>query len=74
VRQSEGALSNNKIYGQFFFVEISVSGINYLDLLKYWLLTQLNEDFGENFILQQDRMLPHYHNAVTRFLNENLPR
>jgi hypothetical protein len=42
-------------------------------MLEKLALPQLNEDFGENLIPQQDGATPHYHNSVTRFLNENLP-
>jgi hypothetical protein len=42
-------------------------------MLENWLLPQLNINFGEKLILEQDGAPPRYHNAVTRFLNENLP-
>jgi hypothetical protein len=67
------ALSNNKIYGSFFFAEETVTGIVYLDMPENWLLLQLNEYLGENLILEQDGALADYYNAVTGFLNENLP-
>jgi hypothetical protein len=45
-----------------------------LDILENWLLSRLNEDFGESLILQQDGAPPFYLNAVPRFLNENMPQ
>jgi hypothetical protein len=38
-------------------------------MLQNWLMPQLNEYIRENFIFQHNQVLPHYHNAVTRFLN-----
>jgi hypothetical protein len=44
----------------FFFMEPTVTGINYLDMLQLWLMPQLQED-SENFILQQGGATPHFH-------------
>jgi hypothetical protein len=46
-------------------------------LLRYvseLVMPLLNENFGEIFIFQQDGVPPHYHNAVTRFLNVKILR
>jgi len=47
------AVSSCKVYGPFFFVESTVTSINYLDKLQLWLMPQLQED-SEEFIFQQD--------------------
>jgi hypothetical protein len=44
----------------FFFVEPTLTGINYLDMLQWWLMPQLQGDI-EGFISQQDRAPPHFH-------------
>jgi len=66
------AVSSCEVYGPFFFVETTVTSINYLDMLQLWLMPQLEED-GEDFIFQQDGALPHFHFDVRAHLNANLP-
>jgi len=66
------AVSSCKAYGPFFFVEPTVTGINYLDMLQLWLMPQLQED-SEDFIFQKDGALPHFHFDVCAHLNANLP-
>ncbi|XP_023211332.1 uncharacterized protein LOC111614181 [Centruroides sculpturatus] len=48
------AISQQKVYGPFFFGEATVTGVSYLDALQLWLFPQLEEDEPENFIWQQD--------------------
>jgi hypothetical protein len=49
-----------KVYGPFFFVGPTVTGIKYLDVLQLWLMPQLQED-REYFIFKQDGAPPHFH-------------
>jgi hypothetical protein len=46
-----------KVDGPFFFTETTVTGDSYLDMLKNWLLPQLNTNY-EEYILQQDKAPP----------------
>jgi hypothetical protein len=41
------ALSEQKVYGLFFFVEKTITGAVYLDVLENWLWPQLAEDAGQ---------------------------
>jgi hypothetical protein len=66
------AVSSCKVYGSFFFVEPTVTGINYLDMLQLWLMPQLQED-NEDFIFQKDTALPYFHSDICAHLNANLP-
>ena len=66
------AVSSCKPYGPFFFVEPTVTGINYLYMLQLWLMAQLQED-SEDFIFEQDGTPPHFHFHVRAHLNANLP-
>jgi hypothetical protein len=66
------AISKEKVYDPFFFVENTVTGNSYLDMLTLWLLSQLEEDFND-FIFQQDGAPPHFHIAVRDHLNAHLP-
>jgi hypothetical protein len=54
------AVSSCKVYGPFFFVEPTVTGISYLDMVQLWLMPPLRED-SEDFIFQQDGAPPHFH-------------
>lgn len=67
------AISPEKIYGPFFFLEPTVTGHVFLDMLQQWLLPQLDEDSAD-FILQLDGAPPHYHGSVRDHLNEALPQ
>jgi len=66
------AVSRTKVYGPFFFHANTVTGITYLDMFSEWLLPQMQQD-SENFIFIQDGALPHWHNGVRHYLDENLP-
>jgi hypothetical protein len=61
-------ISSRKVYGPFFFAEKGANGFAYIDMLQLWLLPQLQED-TDNFILQQDGALPHFHLEVRCHLN-----
>jgi hypothetical protein len=38
------ALSKERVYSPFFFMETSIIGIMYLDMLQQFLIPQLDED------------------------------
>jgi hypothetical protein len=49
------ALSKERVYGSFFFMETTITGIMYLDMLQHFLNPQLEEDDQEGRIhFQQD--------------------
>jgi hypothetical protein len=54
------AVSSCKVYRPFSFVEPTVTGMNYVDLLQLWLMPQLQED-SKDIIFQQDGAPPHFH-------------
>ncbi|GFG34990.1 hypothetical protein Cfor_01095, partial [Coptotermes formosanus] len=60
-----------KVYGPFFFAEPTVTGINYLDILQLWLMSQSQEDI-EDFIFQQDGAALHFHFDVRAHFSANL--
>jgi hypothetical protein len=66
------AVSSCTAYRPFFFAELTVTGINYLDMLQPWLVPQLQED-GKDFIFQQDGAPPYFNFDVCAHLNANLP-
>ena len=43
------AVSSCKVYGPFFFVEPTVTGINFVDMLQLWLMPQLQEEREYSF-------------------------
>jgi hypothetical protein len=48
------------VYGPFFFMETTITGIVYLDMLQQFLISQLGEDGLEGRIhFQQDGAPPH---------------
>ena len=66
-------VSTFKVYGSFFFLEQTVTGTAFLDILTERLLPQLNEDSAD-FIFQMDGAPPHFHWHVREFLNKYLPQ
>jgi hypothetical protein len=55
------ALSKERVYGLIFFMEMTITGIVYLDLLQEFLVPQLDEDDQEGRIhFQQDGAPSHY--------------
>jgi hypothetical protein len=60
-----------KLYGPFFSIESTVTGIVYLDVLHEWLMPQLQEDIPD-LIYQQDGAPPHIQNQVRSYMDERL--
>lgn len=61
------------IIGPFFF-EGTMTGADYLELLKNSVVERARDMFvDDNFYFQQDGAPPHYHREVTSFLHENFP-
>jgi hypothetical protein len=59
------ALSNEAMYGPFFFMETTITGIVYVDVLRELVIPQLEEDDQEGHIhFQQNGPLPHYPGEV----------
>jgi len=53
------ALRKERVYGPFFFMETTITGIVYLDMLQEFLIPQLDEDDQEGRIhFQQDGAPP----------------
>jgi hypothetical protein len=49
------ALSRERMYGPFFFMEMTITGIVYLVMLQQFLISQLDKDDQERRIhFQQD--------------------
>jgi hypothetical protein len=42
------AVSREKEHGPFFFIEATVTGDSFLDMLENWLLPQLNTNYDDN--------------------------
>lgn len=63
------AISSCKVYESFFFVEPTVTDINYLNMLQLWLMPQLLED-SEDFIFQ--KMDPPHTSILTSVLTSVL--
>lgn len=66
------AISVTKVYGPFFFMEKTVTGITYLDMLQNWLFPQIEDD-SDDFIFVQDGAPPHFSQHVRRYLNNTIP-
>ena len=62
------AISNEKVYGPFFFEEPTINGMIYLHMLENRLMPQLNED-SNGYIFQQDGSPAHCHKDVRGYLN-----
>ncbi|PNF28274.1 hypothetical protein B7P43_G06511 [Cryptotermes secundus] len=54
------AVSQQKVYGPFFFAEATVTGNTYPDMLENWLFPQLAND-SNDYIFQLDGAPPHFH-------------
>ncbi|KMQ81391.1 transposable element tc3 transposase, partial [Lasius niger] len=63
---------HNKIIGPFFFIETTVTGCVYLDMLQNFALPQL-EELQPIVYFQQDGAPPHWLTAVREHLNETFP-
>jgi hypothetical protein len=56
------------VYGPFFFMETTITGIMYLDMLQQFLIPQLDEDDREGCIhFQQEGAPPHYLEEVREY-------
>jgi hypothetical protein len=42
------------VYGPFFFATPTLTGISFLDMLKNYLILQLQQDIDRDFIFKQD--------------------
>ena len=62
-------LHNHGVIGPFFFMESTVTGHSYLDMLENFAVPQI----PPGFIFQQDGAPPHFHRDVTTFLDETFP-
>jgi hypothetical protein len=56
------AMSLEKLHGPFFFIESTVTGVIYPDMLREWLMPQLQNI--PHLIYQQGGAPPHFHNEV----------
>lgn len=54
------AVSKTKVYRQFFFAELTITGVVYLDKLEQWLFHQLEQDI-EDIVFKQIEAPPHWH-------------
>ena len=63
---------HNQIIGPFIFAESTITANIYLDMLKHYVVPQL-EEFQPRFVFQQDGAPPHWGLIVRDFLNETFP-
>ncbi|GFT88536.1 uncharacterized protein TNCV_263171 [Trichonephila clavipes] len=63
------AVSSSNVFSLFFLVEKTVTGINYLDMLKIFLMTIIKGKTLRVNIFQLDGSPCQYHNDVTFYLN-----
>ena len=66
-------MSCRKIYGPFFFLERTINDNIFLYMIQQWSMPQVQEDYGNEYILQLDGVPSHFTNVIHTFLNENLP-
>jgi len=59
-------LHKHGVIGPFFFMESTVTGHSYLNMLENFAIPQI----PPGFIFQQDGAPPHFHRDVTTFLDE----
>jgi hypothetical protein len=62
-------LHKHGVIDPFFFMESTMTGHSYLDMLENFVVPQI----PPGFIFQQDDALPHFHRDVTTFLDETFP-
>ena len=65
-------LMHNQIIGPFIFAESTITANIYLDMLKHYVVPQL-EEFQPRVVFQQDGAPPHWSLIVRDFLNETFP-
>jgi hypothetical protein len=62
------------VYGPFFFMETTITGIVYLDMLRQFLIPQLDEHDQKGPIhFQQDSAPPRYLEEMRDYLNTRFP-
>jgi hypothetical protein len=62
------------VYSPFIFMETTITGIVYLDMLQQFLIPQLDEDDKEGRIhFRQDGVPPHYLEQVREYLSTSFP-
>ena len=63
-------VTSEKVYGPFFFEEETVRAVNYLDMIKQYVVPQLQQDgILDTIIDQQDCAPPHWAIIVREQLN-----
>jgi hypothetical protein len=68
------ALSKERIYALFFFMEMAITGIPYLYMLQQFLIPKLDEDGQKGRIhYQQDGAPSHYLGDVREYLSGRFP-
>ena len=65
-------LMHNQIIGPFIFAESTITANIYLDMLKHYVVPQL-EEFQPRVVFQLDGAPPHWGLIVRDFLNETFP-
>ena len=65
-------LMHNQIIGPFIFAESTITANVYLDMLKHYVIPQL-EEFQPRVVFQQDGAPPHWGLIVRDFINETFP-
>ncbi|GBM38287.1 hypothetical protein AVEN_17730-1 [Araneus ventricosus] len=66
-------VSSSNLFGPFFFIEKTVIGFVYLDMLQIYLMPIPKERMHEGFIFQQDGAPCHFHNQMNSYLNVEVP-
>jgi hypothetical protein len=62
------------VYGPFFFMKTTITGIVYLDMLQQFLIPQLDKDGQKRRIhFQQDGAPSHYLGEVRKYLSTRFP-
>jgi hypothetical protein len=61
------------VYGPFFFMETTITGIVYLDMFQQFRIQQLDEDDQGRIHFQQDGAPPHYLEEIREYLNTRFP-
>ena len=67
-------LTKSTVYGPFMFIEKTVTGNVYLDMLEQFLEPQLISDgIMDTVVFQQDGAPPHFAITVRDYLNQDFP-
>ena len=67
-------ITKQTVYGPFMFIENTVTGGTYLDMLKQFLEPQLQQDgILGTVVYQQDGAPPHFALAVREYLTRTFP-